>query len=152
MEEAKLIAPILEKAGVNLLSITAGAIGSYPLTIGPYDTPLACYAHLAEGVKSVVRVPVVASCRINNPNLAEEILRDGKADLVAMARALAADPELPNKAHNGQANRIRKCIACNVCLDTDYDGHMTCTVNPAVGPRPRFLTVAVTTTVLPGPA
>jgi len=138
IEEAKAIVPILEKAGVNLLSITAGAIGSYPLTIGPYDTPLGCYAHLAAGVKSVVGIPVVASCRINNPDLAEEILRSEKADLVAMARALAADPELPNKARNGQSARIRKCIACNICLDTDHDGHMTCTVNPAVGREKEF--------------
>ncbi|NQT73091.1 MAG: FAD-dependent oxidoreductase [Chloroflexi bacterium] len=138
IQEAKTIAPILEKAGVNLLSITAGAIGSYPLTIGPYDAPLGCYVHLAEGVKSVVKLPVVASCRINNPDLAEEILSSGKADLIAMARALAADPELPNKARNGQAEHIRKCIACNICLDTDYDGHMTCTVNPAVGREKEF--------------
>lgn len=133
LEEAKKIAPELEKAGLNLLGVTAGAIGSYPLTIGPYDTPLGCYVHLAEGVKSTVRIPVAASGRINNPQLAEEILSSGKADLVAMARALVADPDLPRKSRMGQADRIRKCIACNVCLDTDYDGHMTCTVNPEVG-------------------
>lgn len=138
LEEAKLIAPILEKAGLNLIGITAGAIGSYPLTIGPYDTPLGCYVHLAEEIKSEVNIPVVASCRINNPYLAEDILSSNKADLVAMARALVADPDLPNKALKGEASRIRKCIACNVCLDTDYDGHMTCTVNPAVGREKEF--------------
>jgi len=60
-------------------------------------------------------------------------LRSEKADLIAMARGLVADPDLPVKAMSGQVKRIRKCIACNTCLDSDYEGHIACTVNPEVG-------------------
>ncbi len=133
IEDAKSIAPLLAEAGLNLISVSAGAIGSYPLTIPPSDTPEGCYTNLAEGVRGVVSVPVVTAGRINTPQLAEDILASGKADLVAITRGLVADPELPNKSFDGQAHRICKCIACNTCLDTDYDGHIACTVNPLAG-------------------
>ncbi len=133
LEDAKAIAPVLVTAGLDLLSVSAGAIGSYPLTIPPFDTPQGCYTNLAQGVKAVVSVPVVTAGRINNPQLAEEVLAGGKADLVAITRGLVADPELPNKSFNGQTKRVRQCIACNACLDTDYNGHITCTVNPLAG-------------------
>ncbi len=133
IEDAKAIAPLLVEEGLDLLSVSAGALGSYPLTIPPADMPEGCYVDLAEGVKSAVSVPIVVAGRINNPQLAEEILVSGKADLVAITRGLVADPDLPNKACNGQIQRIRKCIACNACLDTDYEGHIACTVNPLAG-------------------
>ncbi|MFO8101484.1 MAG: FAD-dependent oxidoreductase [Dehalococcoidia bacterium] len=133
IEDAQEIAPLLESEGLHLLSVSAGAIGSYPLTIPPSDTPEGCYTNLAAAVKSVVNVPVVTAGRINTPQLAEEILAGGKADLVAITRGLVADPELPNKSYRGEADRIRRCIACNVCLDTDYNGHIACAVNPLAG-------------------
>ncbi|MBT4510686.1 MAG: FAD-dependent oxidoreductase [Chloroflexi bacterium] len=133
LEGAKEIAPVLVDAGLDLLSVSAGALGSYPLTIPPSDTKEGCYVHLAEGIKQVVSVPVVVVGRINTPDLAEETLNLGKADLIAMARGLVADPEFTVKTTNGEVQRIRKCIACNACLDTDYDGHILCTVNPVAG-------------------
>jgi len=133
LEDARRIAEVLEGAGLQLLSISAGALGSYPLTIPPCDTQPGCYAPLSAGIKEAVNLPVVVAGRINTPELAEEVLSVGKADLVAMARGLVADPELPNKALAGEVTRVRKCIACNVCLDSDYDGHITCTVNSTAG-------------------
>jgi len=139
-EEARRIAPLLEGAGLNLLNISAGTIGSYPLTVPPFDVPPACNVPLAEGIEKHVKLPVVVAGRINSPEIAESILASGKADLVAMARGLVADPDLPNKALSGEVRRIRKCIACNVCLDLDYEGHITCTVNPMAG-RERELAI-----------
>lgn len=133
LEDTTAMAPILERAGLDLISVSAGALGSYPLTIPPSDTPQGCYVHLAEGVRGVLNVPVITAGRINSPEMAEEVLKSGKADLVAMGRGLIADPSLPAKAEAGQEGRIRKCIACNVCLDSDYDGHITCTVNAQAG-------------------
>ncbi len=133
VEDAKEIAPLLVKEGLNLISVSAGALGSYPLTIPPFDTLNGCYVYYAERIKKVVNVPVLTAGRINTPEMAEDILFSGSSDLVAIARGLAADPEFPNKARNGESDRIRKCIACNACLDSDYDGHITCTVNPVAG-------------------
>jgi 2,4-dienoyl-CoA reductase (NADPH2) len=98
------------------------------------------FAHLAQALKKVVRVPVVAANRINDPGSAEEILRDGKADLVGMARALLADPELPNKAAEGREDEIVPCIACSNCLTAmlvtyrkpKEPATTVCAVNPAL--------------------
>ena len=133
LEGAKELVPILVDAGLDLISVSAGALGSYPLTIPPSDIEEGCYVHLAEGIKKVVNVPVVVAGRITTPHLAEEILNTGKADLVAIARGLVADPEFLAKTENGEDQRISKCIACNACLDADYDGHISCTVNPVAG-------------------
>jgi len=138
------MAPLLVREGLDLISVSAGALGSYPLTIPPMDTPEGCYVNLAGSVKEVVNIPVVTAGRINSPQLAEEILASGRADLVAMARGLVADPELPAKSRTGQADRIRKCIACNVCLDSDFEGHISCTVNPAAGREREFTPTAPT--------
>ncbi|RPI72189.1 MAG: FAD-dependent oxidoreductase, partial [Desulfobacteraceae bacterium] len=80
-------------------------------------------------------VPVLSSNRINDPALAEEILRDGEADLVTMARALLADPDLPYKAAADKPERIYHCVACNQgCFDNIFRREpVTCLVNPAAG-------------------
>ncbi|NQT74658.1 MAG: FAD-dependent oxidoreductase [Chloroflexi bacterium] len=143
IDDAKEIAPLLVQEGLDLLSASAGALGSYPLTIPPSDTEQGCYVHLAEGIKQAVDVPVVAVGRINSPELAEEILKTGKADLIAMSRGLVADPELPSKSMQGQTGRIRKCIACNACLDNDYEGHIACTVNAEAGRETELQLVSI---------
>jgi NADPH-dependent 2,4-dienoyl-CoA reductase/sulfur reductase-like enzyme len=95
---------------------------------------------LAEAIKRVVTVPVITVGKIGDPALAEEVLREGKADFVAMARALFADPELPRKAAEGRLDEIVRCLYCNNCrLPADGSDLMkslgvrqVCTVNPAV--------------------
>ena len=88
---------------------------------------------MAEGVKRVVKIPVIAVGRIT-PELGEQLLQDGKADLIAMGRALRADPELPNKLASGRPDDIVPCITCNVCLFTFRpDTERLCAVNAAIG-------------------
>ena len=86
--------------------------------------------HLAEAIKKVVNVPVIAVGRLN-PQLGERILREGKADFVAMGRALLADPELPNKAASGRLGELVPCIACNECYNLAVPRQ--CTINAALG-------------------
>lgn len=133
LDDAKAIAPILVDAGLDLISVSASVYGAYPTIIPPVDIPHGCNVPLAEGVKSVVNVPVITVGRINDPRLGEEILAAGKADLIGMGRALLTDPELPAKAARGEFQEIRKCIACNTCIDSLDLGPIRCLVNPALG-------------------
>jgi len=82
------------------------------------DVPEGCYTYLAENVKNRVSIPVFSSNRINNPELAEQILMAGKADAICIGRGLIADPYLPIKAQKGELRDIMNCIGCNQgCFD-----------------------------------
>jgi thioredoxin reductase len=94
-----------------------------------------CFVHLAAAVKSVATVPVIAVGRIKDPGLAERIIAEGRADMVAMGRSLLADPDLPRKALEGRTDGIRPCIGCclgciHAVLQLEPGG---CVVNPDVG-------------------
>jgi len=97
-------------------------------------------AHLSEGIKKEVKIPVGSVGRIHDPRLAEAILAQGKADFVAIGRALIADPQWPNKAYQGKVNEICPCISCNQgCNDRMYyQRDISCTVNPGVGRETLF--------------
>ncbi|MFX1353649.1 MAG: FAD-dependent oxidoreductase [Promethearchaeota archaeon] len=85
------------------------------------DVPEGCYTYLAENIKSRVSIPVFASNRINNPELAEQVLMANKADAICMGRALIADPYLPLKAKNGELRDIMNCVGCNQgCFDNIF--------------------------------
>ncbi len=85
------------------------------------DVPEGCYAYLAENIKKHVSIPVFSSNRINNPELAEQILMAGKADAICMGRTLIADPYLPLKAQKGELRDIMTCIGCNQgCFDSIF--------------------------------
>ncbi len=134
LEDTLRLAPILEDAGAAYLHVSAGVYGSRELTIPSLYAPQGCFVHLAEAVKKVVSVPVVAVGRIKHADMADRIIAEGRADAVAMGRALLADPELPNKARsNGAA--IRPCVGCclgciHAVLQLEPGG---CVVNPDVG-------------------
>jgi len=133
LKDYQKIAPILEKAGICCLNTEAGW-HECPRPLVYMSVPRGAFVYIAEEIKKVVNIPVVAAYRINDPILAEEILAQGKADLIGMARPLIADPELPNKAKEGRIEDIRPCIACNNCLDSMMGGtQVTCTVNARVG-------------------
>jgi len=136
-------ARLFEDAGADLIGVSSGAYGSYPVIVPPYDQPHGCNVPLAERVKKAVRVPVAVAGRLDDPWVADEVLASGKADLIAMARGLLADPDLPKKALRGEFNDIRKCIACNVCIDSDPTGPIVCTVNPEAGREREMQIVAV---------
>ena len=129
--EARIFAAEAEKAGIDLFNVTGGWHETRVPQLSTF-VPRSAYVYLAQGVKSAVSVPVIASNRINDPQLAEDILREGQADLVTMARGLIADPELPNKAREGRTEEICRCIACNQgCFDSIFNlRSVTCLVNP----------------------
>jgi len=133
LEDSKKLAPVLERAGVHCLSMQAGW-HECPRPLVHMSVPRGAFVYIAEEIKKVVSIPVVAAYRINDPILADRIIAEGRADLIGMARPLIADPELPNKAKEGRFDDIRPCIACGHCLDTVMGGMpMACAVNPQVG-------------------
>ncbi len=86
-------------------------------------------------IRDAVSIPVIAANRINDPDVAENLLADGTADLVAMARPLLADPDFARKVRLGDTESIAPCIACNqACLDRMFNNQpVTCMINPAAG-------------------
>jgi len=140
LEETKKIAQMLEAAGVDILHISGGIYDSpVPVTTGPMSLPRGHMVHLAAGIKKVVDVPVIAVGRINDPELAEKILKEEKADLVSMGRALLADPELPKKAAAGTLDDIRRCTACDECIARlFFNENIACSVNAALGKEEEY--------------
>lgn len=132
-EEAQGIARVLEEAGVAALNVSAGVYGCLPPTGHPHGTPFAIFSHLAEKVKAAVRVPVITVGRITKPTLAEELLRAGKADLVAVGRAHIADPEWALKAQEGRPQDIVLCPDCNACNQRTIRPDVICLLNPFTG-------------------
>lgn len=133
-KEARIFASELEKVGVDLFNVTGGWHETRVPQLSSF-VPRKGFVYLAQGIKKAVSKPVLSSNRINDPALGEEIIRDGEADLVTMARALLADPELPKKAMEGREKLIYHCIACNQgCFDYIFRFRpVTCTVNPRAG-------------------
>src|SRR5690606_19231269 len=107
----------------------------YYMTVPNMALPRGCYTELARAVKQAVSIPVSAVGRINTPELAEEILASGDADMISMGRPLIADPDLPVKAAQGLADDICICIGCNKgCHDpTRADRATACLLNAEAG-------------------
>jgi mycofactocin system FadH/OYE family oxidoreductase 2 len=139
LDDMVRLAPRLVAAGpLDYLSVSQSNYSgkSYPTMIPDMHFPVAPYTYLAAAIrKAVPGVPVVTVARINTPEVAERVLAEGQADLVALARASIADPEFADKARSGRASEIRRCIACNQgCVGAvHYEKPLTCFVNPAAG-------------------
>jgi len=139
IDETKCIVPILVEAGLDALDVTLGTYANIELLVPSSQVPIAFNVSSAEAVKKVSRVPVAAVGRINDPLVAEAIIAQGRADLVALGRALLADPDLPRKAKAGALQDIRRCIGCNSgCLPVsppppDLMWRVSCMVNPFAG-------------------
>ena len=133
-EETSALARGLVERGVDVLS---SGIGWHEARVPTIVTsvPRAAFAENTAALREIVDVPVIASNRIHAPAVAEQILADGQADLVSMARPLLADPQLPAKLAEGRANQVVACISCNqACLDKVFDGkRASCLVNPRAG-------------------
>lgn len=140
LDDTKKIARSLQAGGIDAIHINAGIAETYHKAMPPADVRRGCFIHFAEAIKKVVNVPVIAVGRINDPYLAEKILQEKKADLIAMGRALLADPDLPKKAAEGRLNDIRKCIACNrgCVMRMSQKLHIMCAINPAVGKEKEY--------------
>jgi len=133
LEETKDVAILLERAGIDAINVTTGWHDS-PQPFIVASVSRGKWVYLAKAVKQVVNVPVITGTRIVDPRAAEEILVEGKADMVYMARPLIADPELPNKARKGQFDEIVPCTACCLCYDRWAEGApIVCQVNARAG-------------------
>jgi ribulose 1,5-bisphosphate synthetase/thiazole synthase len=134
IEESKVIAQLVEKEGIDAISVSAGVYDSGEWTSQPMLLPPGCLVPLAAEIKNVVGVPVVAVGRIHSPRFAEEVLQQGKADLIAMGRPLFTDPDLPRKAREGRNRDIRRCISCNMCMSSlSGNEPVICLINPDLG-------------------
>ncbi len=135
LEDTVRIAPLLEKAGAAYLHISGGVYGSTELTIPSMYTPHGCFVHLAKEVRKHVNIPVITVGRIKYPEHAEEIVKKGDADMVALGRSIIADPYYPQKAMNGEFDKIRPCIGCCLgCIHAVLAKEPgSCVVNPDVG-------------------
>jgi len=138
VDQTKQIAQILEKEGADALHISACNRASGYLNQPPYYAEEGIFVHLAEAIKSKVNIPVITVGRIRDPVMADRVLRDGKADLVSMGRALISDPHMPQKAREGRMEEINFCISCNRCIHTFRQGPVRCAVNPEAGNEHRF--------------
>jgi 2,4-dienoyl-CoA reductase-like NADH-dependent reductase (Old Yellow Enzyme family)/thioredoxin reductase len=138
IDETKQIAQMLETEGANVLHVSACNAASGYLNHPPYYIEEGVFVHLAQAIKTVVKIPVITVGRIRDPVMADEILRDGRADLVSMGRALLADPHMPRKAREGCMEEINFCISCNRCIQTYRKGEVRCAVNPETGNEYRF--------------
>lgn len=127
-DEAVEQAVILESAGADAISISAGIEYWSTLSIPCYIYPDGVMVSLAEKVKRAIRVPVIAAGKIT-PEMADQIVGDGRVDLVALGRPLLADPELPSKLWAGRPEDVRQCLYCNNCIRFGT-GSVSCTVNP----------------------
>ncbi|MDR6095590.1 NADPH-dependent 2,4-dienoyl-CoA reductase [Stenotrophomonas sp. SORGH_AS_0321] len=124
-------AQAIEAAGATLINTGIGWHEARIPTIAT-SVPRGAFAGVTAKLKPHVNVPLVATNRINMPDVAERILASGGADMVSLARPLLADPQWPNKARAGRPERINTCIACNqACLDHVFDNKLaSCLVNP----------------------
>lgn len=131
VEESIQILRLLRQAGIDAVQVSAGNDATPEWISQPMLMPRGCLVESAKRIKEAVEIPVICVGRINGPILAEEILREGKADLVCMGRALLADPELPIKAMEGRLEEIRRCVGCNTCINSIFKkGRVECLVNP----------------------
>jgi len=133
-EDAALFAQRAQEAGVDAVNVTGGWHETHVPQLTT-NVPPGCYVYLARGVKQRVSVPVFASNRLGDPELAERTLRSGACDMICWGRPLIADPELPNKVREGRLDEIVSCIACNQgCFDSIFAGtHVSCVLNPRAG-------------------
>jgi 2,4-dienoyl-CoA reductase-like NADH-dependent reductase (Old Yellow Enzyme family) len=129
------MAPAFVEAGVDAFHVTGGVIDRYVsrMVNGSQD-PAGLNVAQARAIKNVVDVPVMVVGRIHTPELAEEILAAGDADLIVMGRPMLADAQLPIKAETGRSHEIRRCISCQNCIDAmEIRMAMDCAINPTTG-------------------
>jgi NADH:flavin oxidoreductases, Old Yellow Enzyme family len=137
LEDSLIQSPLFVEAGADALHVEGGVADMTAYITNPcYVFSDALFADQAAAIKKAVSVPIIVGGKIGDPILAEQILEEGKADFISMARPLIADPYLPNKAKAGKLDEIRRCLWCNNCWDVTWResfkkrGVRSCTVNP----------------------
>lgn len=129
--EIELLAKRIEEVGATMINTGIGWHEARIPTIAQM-VPRAAFTGITKRLKHRIRIPLITTNRINTPDVAEQVLQDGCADMVSMARPLLADAEFVNKAMQGRQNEINTCIACNqACLDHIFNQKTaSCLVNP----------------------
>ncbi len=136
VKDTKQIAIWLQQAGISAIDVSGGIPLTYLFSIAPYNFPglHGFMVKSAREIKSVVSIPVIVAGGIRDAELAEKILQEGSADLVALGRAQIADPDFCNKVVRGQYGDIRMCLSCQECLNSlDSGRSLRCAVNPEAG-------------------
>lgn len=135
IEEGIELTKILVEIGCDALDVDAGCYDSLYWAHPPMYFEHGCLVEFAEQAKRVASVPVIAVGRLGIPDLAEKIIEEGKADIVALGRPLLADPYWPKKVKKGETENIRPCIGCHEgCLVKAAIGKtISCAVNPVAG-------------------
>lgn len=135
IEEGIELAKLLEEMGINALEVDAGCYDSWYWVHPPIYQPHGCLVEFSEKAKKEVNIPIIAVGRLGIPDLAEQVLQQKKADMIALGRPLLADPYWPKKVKKGDIKNIRPCIGCHDgCLTRIERGKpISCSVNPTVG-------------------
>lgn len=134
IEEGIEICKMLESYGYDALDCDVGMYESWYHQTPPMYTPKGAYLPLAAKAKEAVNIPVILSNRMNDPDLAESAIAEGKIDAICLGRAALADPHFPRKVAKGCVEDIRPCLACCQCIGGEMriGGFYGCAVNPAV--------------------
>jgi 2,4-dienoyl-CoA reductase-like NADH-dependent reductase (Old Yellow Enzyme family) len=130
------VAQYLDRAGVvDYFNCDAGSFSSFWMEIPPYAIPEGSFVELSRELKKASKLPVIAFGRIKRPEMAEEILARGEADLIGMCRQLICDPETPRKLLEGRIEEIRFCVGCNdACIyQVMQEKGVRCIHNPVAG-------------------
>jgi 2,4-dienoyl-CoA reductase (NADPH2) len=138
-QDLQTFAMALVEAGADALCINVGwHEAQIPQIVS--QVPRGVFAYMARAIKRLVAVPVIASHRISDPQVARKLLNEGYSDMVAMGRALIADPMLPNKARTGREDTIIHCVACGQgCFDNLFKmKQVECLCNPKAGHEAEF--------------
>lgn len=141
IEESKKVAKKLEKAGINVLHITAGIYESMPNILEPMRFEEGWRTHISKQIKEVLEIPTITVGVIRKPEMANQIIKEGIADFVSVGRGHITDPYFTRKAAKGNTEKIRSCISCNIgCIGKGIfaDKNVGCTVNPTVGREKEF--------------
>ena len=133
-DEVVALGKLIEQSGATLINTGIGWHETRVPTIGTM-VPRGAFTWVTERMKGELTVPLIATNRINTPEIAEKILASGQADMISMARPFLADENFVRKAHQGRSNEINTCIACNqACLDHGFERkRASCLVNPRAG-------------------
>jgi NADPH-dependent 2,4-dienoyl-CoA reductase/sulfur reductase-like enzyme len=141
LEDSVELCKIVEANGIDAINITSGSLETPDWSCPPYFMPDALNADITNAIKrGGVKTPIWLTGKIIEPSLAEEILKEGKADFICVGRGLIADPYWPTKAKEGRVEDIRPCVCDDRCLEDAMVDFVpiSCTVNPIIGKEKEF--------------
>ena len=138
LEEGIKMAKILNDKGIDAIDVSSAAYDTFNYWLEPTTFTPGWRKYLANEVKKVVDIPVIAANLIRSPKQAEIQLEEGAQDFISLGRPLIADPHWPNKVKSGNENLIKRCVCCLYCFESMMKGaykytHGNCSVNPFVG-------------------